>query len=91
MTSKTRPEILSDLQEILSDFQGQTYDAPIDEQTMFFQDLGFASIDAVVLGETLEEHFQTKLDFNPFLSELAAKQVKDLQVSELVDFLHRSL
>ena len=87
----TRTAILSDLLEILSDFQGQTYDDPIDEGTMFFQDLGFASIDAVVLGETLEQHFQTKLNFNPFLKELAARNAKDLSVGDLVDFLHQSL
>ena len=87
----SRTAILADLQEILSDFQGRTYDDPIDEETMFFQDLGFASIDAVVLGETLEQHFQTKLDFNPFLKDLAARNAKDLSVGDLVDFLRRSL
>lgn len=83
----TDHEILADLQDLLSDFQGHTYDDPINADTMFFGDLGYSSIDAVVLGETLEQRFDTKLSFGPFLSQLSAQGAQDISVGQLVEFL----
>lgn len=87
----TNEEVFEQLCDILSDFEGRTYDEPITRETMFFQDLGFASIDAVVLGEQLETHFGQKLHFNPFLSELSAQGARDIAVGALTDFLTGSL
>lgn len=87
----TPDAILADLAEILRDFQGREYSDIIDRQTRFFGDLGFASIDAVVLGETLEKRYGTKLPYNRLLTELAQRQAEDLEVGELVDFLSRHL
>ena len=50
-----------------------------------------ASIDAVVLAETLQRHYGRKLPFNAFLAELGRRGATDLSVGELVEFLHRSL
>lgn len=83
--------ILADLTGILRDFQGREYSGPITRETLFFADLGFASIDAVVLGETLEKHYRRKFPFNQLFAELGQQQAEDLELGVLVDFLTRQL
>lgn len=83
----TSTEILSDLSNLLSDFQGREYSGEITGETMFFGDLGFVSIDAIVLGEELEKHFGQSIPFQRFLSELADEKVQDIAVGRLADFL----
>ncbi len=88
---KSEQEIVSDLATILSDFQGRQYGGAITSDTMFFADLGFVSIDAVVLGETLQTYFAQPIPFQSFLAELAQEQVQDIGVGRLAAFLHRSI
>lgn len=88
MTSEV---ILADLAQLLQNFQGREYSDIIDRHTRFFGDLGFASIDAVVLGEALERRYGQKLPFPQLLAELAQRGAEDLEVGELVDFLARHL
>ena len=76
---------------ILSDFHGRQYSDTIDRETRFFSDLGLASIDAIVLGETLEAHYQTKLPFGDLFAELGSRVDRDMTIGELVDFLDRHL
>lgn len=87
----TAADLLADLAAILADFQGREYSDVIDRKTRFFGDLGFASIDAVVLGEALEKRYGRRLPFNQLLAELGQRQAEDLEVGELVDFLVRHL
>jgi acyl carrier protein len=87
----TADAVLADLADLLRNFQGREYSDVIDRETRFFSDLGFASIDAVVLGEELERRYGHKLPFNRLLTELAQRQAEDLEVGELVDFLVRHL
>lgn len=87
----THDEVMADLRGILSDFQGREYSDEIERDTLFFSDLGFVSIDAVVLGETLQNHYGQPLPFPKFLSEAAERGAEDLAVGELADFLVESL
>lgn len=80
-------EYLQALQVILANFQGREYSDPIDRHTLFFEHLGMTSIDAVVLGETLQTQFAREYPFAEFLAELGARNAQDLSVGELVDFL----
>ncbi len=84
-------QIHSDLVEILRNFNGREYSGEIGPHTLLFGDLGMASIDALVLGETIEEHYGRKLPFNQFLAELGQREVRDVEIGELVQFLHRHL
>lgn len=88
---KTQADILEDLKTVIASFEHRDYSGEITPQTRFFADLGFVSIDAVLLGERLEAHFQRSLPFPQFLSELAERQVTDIQVGELAEFLARWL
>jgi acyl carrier protein len=87
----TQEQIMNDVAGILRNFNGREYFDPIGPQTRFFGDLGLASIDAVVLGETLEEHYGRKLPFHLFLADLGRRAERDMPLGELVAFLHRHL
>lgn len=91
MTGPDARQILADLGEILANFHGREYSEPIGRETRFFADMGLASIDAVVLGETLEARYNQKLPFGDLMAELGARTDRDLRIGELVDFLQKHL
>ena len=91
MNMKSGPELIDDLSTILSDFQGREYSGAIGAETRFFADLGLASIDAVVLGETLERHYGRSLPFQDLLAELGKRSDRDLTIGELASFLNKHL
>src|SRR5438046_2921254 len=78
MSAISREDILRDLAELLSNFEGREYSGPIGPETLFFGELGFMSIDAVVLGEKLEEIYGRKFPFPRFLNELKERNVDDI-------------
>ena len=86
---KTRQELAEDLAAFLRRFGGREYSGPIAPGTRFFSDLGFSSIDAVVLAESLEERYQRKFPFGEFLAELRERQVTDIEIGDLASFLER--
>ena len=91
MNARTPSDFLADVAGILSDFQGREYSGPIGRETRFFADLGLASIDAVVLGETLQDHYGRPLPFGDLMAELGQKANRDLSIGELTDFLAKHL
>lgn len=88
---KTAQEILNDLEQILRNFQGREYSGDISAETSFFGDLGFASIDAVVLGETLQEKYGVTFPFHELLAELSRQGAQDLSLGEIAGYLHQYL
>lgn len=91
MTGISREQIMNDLAGILRNFNGQEYSGEIGPHTMFFGDLGLASIDAVVLGETIEEHYHRKIPFHEFMADLGRRQLRDIPIGDLAEFLHQQL
>jgi acyl carrier protein len=89
--SVSEREVLADLARILSDFEGREYSGVIDRETRFFADLGLASIDAVVLGERLQEHYGRPLPFGELMADLGKAEDRDLSIGRLADFLVRRL
>jgi acyl carrier protein len=88
MAVSTRGEILADVSRLLADHMGVAPSTPIDEETRFFADLGLASIDAVVLGEVLQQHYRRSLPFNDLMAEIGRRTDRDLSIGELISFLH---
>ena len=84
-------QIVVDLAELLMNFQDREYSGKIDRDTWFFADLGFASIDAVVLGEKLQEMYGQAIPFHLALSSVANHERNDICVGELADFLAQHL
>lgn len=91
MASRTREEIMAELAAILRDFEGREYYGDINPETLFFDDLGMASLDAVVLAEKLENHYQRKFPFSEFVEEMRQRDVFDIAVGDLAAFLNRHL
>jgi acyl carrier protein len=87
----TREEIqdyvLATLQELCRDWD---YSRPVGPGSLLFSELGLESLDAVVLGTIIQEHFQQPLPFAELLAEIGREQ-RDLSIQELVDFVDRSL
>jgi acyl carrier protein len=83
----SRTEILADIIAILSDQIGAPFSSSIDEKTRLFADLGLASIDAVVLSETLQKHYDRPLPFNELMAEIGRRTERDLSIGELIAFL----
>ena len=91
MSEYTYEQIMEDLAGMLGNFNGREYGGKITPQTRFTADLGMASIDAVVFGETAEIHYDRKLPFNEFLAELGRQNARDIEVGVLAEFLHKHL
>ena len=90
--SRVAPEqVLEDLADLLRNFPGREYSDQIHRETLFFADMGFRSIDAVVLGEMLEERFAKGLPFQELLTQAAQSGAQDISVGQIVDFLTRHL
>jgi acyl carrier protein len=89
--SLSSAEIMADLSEILASFNGRDYSGSIGPETRFFADLGLASIDAVVLGETLEAHYGRPLPFGALMADLGSRTERDMKLGEMAEFLHRHL
>ena len=80
-------QVVADLAELLADFQGREYSGVIGRETRFFSDLGFVSIDAVILGETLVARYEQEIPFPQYLAEAQQRGAEDLEVGDLADFL----
>jgi len=91
MTVLSRAEILRDIVAILAEQLGVQSSMSITEETRFFADLGLASIDAVVLSEALQKHYDRPLPFNDLMAEIGRRTDRDISIGELVSFLSANL
>jgi acyl carrier protein len=67
------------------------YAGPIEPGTLLFSQLGFESLDAVVLGTAIQDHFKRAMPFADLLADVGQRQVRDLSVDELVRFVASNL
>ncbi len=77
-------DVLGLLRQLARDWE---YSGEISPETFLFADLGFESIDAVVLASHVQEHYQRQLPFPELLAELGRREVKDISIAELVEFI----
>jgi acyl carrier protein len=91
MTAPSRAEMLREIASILEAHLGLLAPGPIGEETRFFADLGLASIDAVVLGEALQQYYGRPIPFHELMAEMGRRTERDLSIGELVAFLGRHL
>jgi acyl carrier protein len=91
MTS-TRDQILADLLALLNSMvRDWEFEGPVGVNTKLFADLAFESLDLVVLGAKLQEHFGQSFPFPEFFAEIGQREVRDLTIGEWVDFIQRNL
>ena len=67
--------------------QDWDYSRPVGPESLLFSELGLESLDVVVLGTAIQEHYQRLMPFAELLGEIGQRDRKDLSISELVDFV----
>jgi acyl carrier protein len=92
MNRVTEDVILGDVLQLLNQLaRDWEYSGEITPDTMLFADLGFESIDAVILASFVQEHYGRPFPFPQLLADIGQREVKDLRISELVGFIHQHL
>jgi acyl carrier protein len=89
---RTREEIKTDtlllLQRLADDWE---YGGHVTEDTCLLADMGFESLDVVILSAQVQEHYGQVLPFSDLFSEIGQRERKDISVGEWVDFVHKHL
>lgn len=67
------------------------YSGNITRNTYFLADLGFESLDVVILSTQVQEHYGRVLPFTELFAEIGQRELKDISVGEWVDFIYRHL
>ena len=81
-------DVLNLLNQLARDWE---YSGEITPDTLLFADLGFESIDAVVLASFVQDHYHQPMPFPQLLARIGQRDVKDLRIGELVDFICQHL
>jgi acyl carrier protein len=88
----SREQIMADvlglLRKLADDWE---YTGEITPQTRFFADMGLGSLDVVVLGTAVQEHYKQVLPFAELFAQVGQRALPDIPVGEWVDFIHRHL
>lgn len=92
MNKVSRDVILTDVLNLLNQLaRDWEYSGEITPDTWLFADLGFESIDAVILASFVQEHYGRPFPFPQLLADIGQRDIKDLRISELVGFIHQHL
>lgn len=87
----SRQEILDHLLQKMGELtQDWDYTDPVRPESLLFTELGFESLDAVVLFTAIQEHYQTPMPFAELLAEIGQHQ-RDLSIDEIASFVDTHL
>lgn len=78
-------DILVTLERVGEDWE---YSGEITLDTTLLEDLGLESIDVVVLGEFLEEHYGQGFPFTEYYTDLSQQNKGDIRIADLVAFIY---
>ena len=67
------------------------YSGTFTPETGLMSDLGFESLELVILGVYIQEHYKQTIPFPEFLADLGEREVPDIFLGDLVGFIHRHL
>jgi acyl carrier protein len=88
----TRDQILAEVLKLLNSVvRDWEFEGPVGPNTRLFADLAFESLDLVVLGAKVQEHFGQNFPFPQLFAEIGQREVRDLTIGEWVDFIERHL
>ena len=89
---RSRQEIVTDVIALLRQLADDwDYSGEITEATYLGADMGFESLDIVVLGTAIQEHYGQVMPFTDFFAEIGQREQRDIAISEWVDFIHTHL
>jgi acyl carrier protein len=90
--SVSKQTVMADIVELLAQLASDwEYDGAIDAQTLLFSDLGFQSLDAVILGNSLQERYGRVIPYADLLAAIGERPLTDVTVGEWVEFTYRHL
>jgi acyl carrier protein len=88
--TRTRDQILTDVLALLNSVaQDWEFEGTVSESTHLFADLAFESLDLVILGAKVQEHFGQTFPFPELFAEMGRRNARDLTVGEWVDFIEQ--
>jgi acyl carrier protein len=79
--------VLRTIEELAHDWD---YSSPVTPDSLLFTELGLESLDVVVLGTAIQEHYRFHMPFAEFLADLGRDQ-RDVSIAGLVDFVNKHL
>lgn len=89
---KTRAEIRADMFQLLQEMlEDMDYEGDLTEATTFLDELGFESLDIVIMANTLQERYGQTFPFAEYFAEIGERESRDVTVGEWIDFLHEHL
>jgi acyl carrier protein len=87
--SEARDAVGQSVRGLLKELAGDwDYRDDISDGTLLFRQLGFQSLDIVVLGAAIQERYGRQLPFAQLFADIG-RDGRDLSVAELVDFVAR--
>ncbi|HEU4759325.1 MAG TPA: acyl carrier protein [Dehalococcoidia bacterium] len=88
----TYEQVMADTVRLLTQLGDDwEYSGTITPKTGLIVDLGMESLELVVLGVSIQEHYERTLPFEDLLTEVGEKKLEDIYVGDLVAFIHRHL
>lgn len=81
-------KILTLLTQLSSDWE---FGGEISTDMYFFSELGFQSLDAVVLGNTLQEQYGKPIPYAELLADIGQRTFNDITVGEWIDYTYLHL
>lgn len=81
-------KIFALLQQLANDWE---YEGEIGPETYLFSELGLQSLDVVILGNTLQEHFGRAIPYADLLADIGRRSFNDSTVGEWIEFTHMHL
>jgi len=90
--NRTYDQILDDTTLLLqTSAEDLNFHGHITPDTCFLADLGFESLDVVILSAEIEQFYGQRFPFTAFFEEIGRREVRDITVGEWVSFIHRNL
>lgn len=81
-------EVLDLLNKLSDDWE---YSGTVTAETGLLTDLGFESLELVVLGVSIQDHYKQPIPFEDFLAGIGERKVKDIFVGDLVAFIQKHI
>ena len=92
MPEVSKKDIFGTLLGILNHMSNDwEYSGEITPSTFLVADLGFESIDVVVLGTVVQKHYDQSMPFSEFFAEIGQREVRDIRIDEFVEFIYQHL
>jgi acyl carrier protein len=84
----TRDAIFDHLRQVLNEVASDwDRSEELTGDTLLFSQLGFQSLDIVVLGTALQDFYQREMPFATLFADIGQRETPDLSVGELAEFV----